>query len=817
MATIMETNLDEKKETVQTNECYHCGADCGHTPVVMEEKAFCCEGCKMVYEILDSNGLCNYYDLEKTPGIQLKGRKLEQYAYLDDPEVVDQLVDFTDDYQTKVHFHLPQIHCASCIWLLENLYKLNDGIFSSTVNFPKKEIRISFENKTTDLRKIVELLASIGYAPAINLGNLDGPKQKAVDKTIFYKLGIAGFAFGNIMLMSFPEYLGLHMTPDYQFQVWFGAINILLALPVVFYSGWDYLKSAYLGIKHRHLNMDVPISLGILTLFLRSLYEIISLTGAGYLDSLAGLVFFLLIGKWFQQKTFHHLSFERDYKSYFPIAATVREGNKEYDLVVSKLEKGQIIVIRNSELIPADGILLKGDGQIDYSFVTGEADPVNRQIGEKLFAGGRQTGERIEVQLTKKVSQSYLTQLWNEEAFQKEQRSQTSELADRVAKYFTMIILTIAFATLFFWLPKDITLAINAFSAVLIIACPCAVALSVPFTFGNSLRIFAQNGFFLKNVQVIETLQNASAIVFDKTGTLTGAQEATVQFEGVQLSVAEKTGIRSLCLQSSHPLSRQIANNLTEAPAPVDHFKEITGKGIQGIVDGTSIKVGSKSFILGPESKAQGDGVFVEVNGNLSGYFKINHAFRPGLKSLMQQLNEGFKRFLLSGDNDRERARFEPLFDQPDQLRFKQSPKDKLQFIQALQSQKETVVMIGDGLNDAGALKQSNCGIVVADDTNNFTPASDAILSADKFHLLPVFIRFAAGNLRLVFAAYFLALIYNIIGLSFAVQGTLSPVIAAILMPASSITIVVFGVLSSNWLAYRLGLFNWGDKSHSQG
>ncbi|MCB0643921.1 MAG: heavy metal translocating P-type ATPase metal-binding domain-containing protein, partial [Phaeodactylibacter sp.] len=735
---------------------------CADSPVQLEDKAFCCEGCKMVYEILNSNGLCNYYDLEQNPGVRLKGRKLEQYAYLDDPEVVDQLIDFSDGQQTKVHFHLPQIHCASCIWLLENLYKLNDGVVASTVNFPKKEINIRFLNEETTLRAIVELLASIGYAPAINLGNLDAPKQKAVDRTIFYKLGVAGFAFGNIMLMSFPEYLGLHTAPDQEFQIWLGALNILLALPVVFYSGWDYLKSAFLGLKHRYLNMDVPISLGILTLFIRSLYEILTFTGAGYLDSLAGLVFFLLIGKWFQQKTFHHLSFERDYRSYFPIAATVREGDEEYDLVVSKLKKGQIIIVRNGELIPADGILLKGQGHIDYSFVTGEADPVDRYVGDKLYAGGRQTGERIEVQLTKKVSQSYLTQLWNEEAFQKEQKSHTSQLADRVARLFTVIILTIAFATLFYWLPKDITLAINAFSAVLIIACPCAVALTVPFTFGNSLRILAQNGFFLKNVQVIETLQTASAIVFDKTGTLTGTQRAQVQFEGETLRAEEERWVRSLCLQSSHPLSRQIAESLDVPALPIEAFEEITGQGIQGRVDGQQIKVGSQQFIGAAENHSNKRGVYVAINGEIKGSFNLDNALRPGLSTLMQQLKVGFKRFLLSGDNDRERARLEPYFDGAEQLRFQQSPKDKLDFIKKLQAERETVVMIGDGLNDAGALKQSNCGIVIADDTNNFTPASDAILAADQFERLPAFIRFAKGNLKLVYVAYFLALIYNI-------------------------------------------------------
>jgi Cu+-exporting ATPase len=612
--------------------CYHCGEPVPDVSIHIDDKLFCCQGCKMVFEILNENDLCSYYDIEENAGISLKGRKKVQYAYLDDQEVREQLIDFTDDETTKIRFHLPQIHCASCIWLLENLYKLNDGITHSTVNFPKKEIAISYLESETTLRKIVELLDSIGYAPAINLSDLEKNKQKAVSRRLYYQLGIAGFAFGNIMLLSFPEYLGLHLGGSEQFPFWFGLLNIALALPVVFYSGWDYLKSAFLGIKHRHLNMDVPISLGIVTLFIRSTYEILSLSGAGYLDSLAGLVFFLLIGKWFQQKTFHHLSFERDYKSYFPIAATMREEGEEISIPVNKLDVGDTIIVKNGELIPADGLLLKGQASVDYSFVTGEADPVSKALGEKLYAGGRQVGESIEITLTRKVSQSYLTQLWNDEAFQKEDDTRSGRLADKIAQYFTWIILTIAFSTLAFWLPKDMSLAFNAFTAVLIIACPCAVALSIPFTFGNSIRILGRNNFYLKNIHVIEKLQEISTIVFDKTGTLTSSQNGQVDYIGVPLTEEEKSKLQALIRQSAHPASRQINQWLGERPSvesPKD-FKELVGKGVQGTVNGQLIRLGSAAFLkeYAQASTLDGKGVFLQIGDQIKGSFQLKGRYR---------------------------------------------------------------------------------------------------------------------------------------------------------------------------------------------
>ncbi len=781
------------KNSITTNIlCYHCGESCDNKPILLIEKPFCCEGCKMVYEILNTNGLCQFYDLEEKAGISLKGKKSAQYAYLDDEKIVGQLINFSNEKISKATLHIPQIHCASCIWLLENLYKLNDGILASKVNFLKKEVYITFSNKSTTFRKIVDLLAAIGYDPAINLSALDEPKKKAVDKRFYYQLGIAGFAFGNIMLLSLPEYFGLTETT---FREVFGYLNILLILPVVFYSGRDYLTSAWQGLRQQYLNIDVPISLGILTLFSRSVFEVLTHTGAGYLDSLAGLVFFLLIGKWFQQATYHQLSFERDYKSYFPIAATVIKNGLETSVALSQLTIGDQIVLRHGELIPTDGLLLKGTARIDYSFVTGESEPVRKEIGEKLFAGGRQTGGTIQLTVTKKVAQSYLTQLWNEDTFQKDTETTTSQLANKVGRYFTIVILTIAFATLVYWLPKDIPLAINAFTAVLIIACPCAVALSIPFTFGNAMRLMGRAGFYLKNTNVIERLNEIDSIVFDKTGTVTNATESQLNYKGAILSEEEQLAVYALTKQSSHPISRQIADFLldngklssTLKVPEITDFKEIIGKGIQGFTNGLFVEIGKTAGTLTQ------NGTVIKINGQQKGIFISQNSYRKGFQDLIKKWKSAYQLFLLSGDNDKERTTLQKWLVK-ENLYFDQSPKDKLQFIKDRQAFGDKILMLGDGLNDAGALQQADVGIVISENTNNFTPACDAILDARQFDRLPDFIRYAQQSLKVVYAAYGLAFIYNVIGLSFAVKGTLSPVIAAILMPLSSVTIVAFGV-----------------------
>lgn len=804
MAVKTATTKNNSK-TSDTASCFHCGEPCATTVVTFDDKGFCCEGCRTVYEILNANDLCRYYDLDDQAGWNVKAKPQEEYAYLDDEQVQARLIDFTDGETTRVHFEIPQIHCASCIWLLEKLYKLNEGILSSKVNFLQKTIYIQFDETKISLRKLVEVLNSIGYAPAIRLKDLDESKRGSYERQYIYKLGVAGFAFGNIMLLSFPEYLGLDALAEGSFARFFGYMNIFLALPVLFYSGSEYLRSAWRGLMRRELNIDVPIAIGILTLFLRSVYEILSHTGAGYLDSLAGLVFFLLIGKWFQQRTYHRIAFDRDYRSYFPIAANKVTEEKIIPTSLDKLQIGDQIVIKNGELIPADAVLEIGEAHIDYSFVTGESEPVRMTAGEKLFAGGRQVGDPITVRLIKSVSQSYLTSLWNEEAFVKDQETQASKLANKVGTYFTVVILLIAFATLSFWLPRDMSVAINAFTAVLIIACPCAVALAIPFIFGNVLSILGRQQFFMKNTNVIEALDSISAVIFDKTGTLTNRKEAQVSYRGAALDAAEKAALYALSNPSNHPKSQAIAHFLSEdidvLPKTTD-WSETTGKGVAARIGNQAYQLGSGSW-LGVDA-GQNGGVFWSKEGEVQGAFQVQHSLREGTDQLFAYWRPKAEIHLLSGDNPRDANLFSQLLP-AERLHFQQSPHDKLAFIQEKQKRHQ-VLMFGDGLNDAGALKQSDVGIVITENTNNFTPASDAILAAEQFDQLPRFLAFAKKSIRLVYGAYGFAFVYNIIGLSFAVQGALSPVIAAILMPLSSISIALYGLLSSSYLAWRMNI-----------
>jgi Cu+-exporting ATPase len=280
------------------------------------------------------------------------------------------------------------------------------------------------------------------------------------------------------------------------------------------------------------LNIDIPIAIGILVMFVRSTVDIIMNYGSGFFDSLTGLVFFMLLGKMFQIKTYSFLSFERDFKSYFPIAITRIQGNLEESVPIYDIEKGDRLLIRNQELIPADGILISETAKIDYSFVTGEAIPITKKSGDKVFGGGKQIGKMIEMEVLYSVSQSYLTQLWSNDVFQKNVVQKHKTITDQISRYFTPILLLIAFISFGYWIFKDTNTAFNVFTAVLIVACPCALALTAPFTFGNILRILGKRKFYLKNALVIEQLAKVDTIVFDKTGTITTNRISNIAYEG---------------------------------------------------------------------------------------------------------------------------------------------------------------------------------------------------------------------------------------------------------------------------------------------
>ena len=447
---------------------------------------------------------------------------------------------------------------------------------------------------------------------------------------------------------------------------------------------------------------------------------------------------------------------------------------------------------------------------IDYSFVTGESLPVEEEMGEMIYAGGKQIGSNIEMLVVKEVAQSYLTKLWNRDDIKKRNENDNERsFVHLLARYFTWLVLGTSVSAAAFWLLKgNAALALRAATAVLIVACPCALTLSNTFTNGNIIRILGRNRLYLRNAQAIEDIANINYIVFDKTGTLTNGRYQNISYEGKPLSKNILQKLAALASQSTHPSSRAVVGWTNENPSQfkIAAFTETPGSGIEALVDGELITLGSRRFVTGSKVHDVDSGVYFSINNEVLGKFIFRNQYREKIPTLIQTLRSKYNLAVLSGDNAGEKNYLQELLGFDANILFHQQPEDKLEVIKRLQLEGKKVMMIGDGLNDAGALKQADVGIAVAENTNNFTPASDGIIEAGQLHRLNKFIKLCKDNKRIIMVSFIVSLLYNIVGNYFAVQGLLSPMLSAVLMPISSISILIITFGASNLSAWKMRL-----------
>lgn len=781
--------------------CFHCGENCPDTNFQIDEKYFCCSGCIAVYNLLNEAGLCTYYDLNLHAGAnQRKSVREGKYMFLESPDVAKQLITFRENGQVYATFYIPLIHCSSCIYLLENFHRICKGVVRTDVQFLKKEMTVIFNEGETSLREIVESLDKIGYEPYISHSHSASKKKLKPARKLIYQLGVAGFCFGNIMLFSIPEYFSGSAASEPFLEGIFRYLNVIFSLPVFFYSASPFFISAWKGIRQKHMNIDLPVAVAVTVTFIRSLTDVFLMDGAGYFDAMTGIVFFMLAGKLLQERTKKFLSFDRDYKDYFPMAViAVDESGEQKTTLLSDIKEGDHLLIYNNELIPADSILIKGKCLIDYSFVTGESLPVEKAPGDLIYAGGRQLSGVIELQLVKETPASRLMQLWSNE-LEKEHENKSNDKNSFVhilARNFTLIVFTIAAVSAVYWWSNDASKIWPAVTSILIIACPCGLLLTSTFTNGHVLRILAANGFYLRNSSIIERIGNIKKIVFDKTGTLTSVESMTADYEGNVLDYEERQRIASAIQASLHSFKNAVLDYLdVKSFYEARDFKEYPGLGVEAYVGGNFYQVGTAAFFDFKKARTtEGTFLYIFKNGKQQGFFTIRQGLRTGMESMFNRLRKQVSLFLFSGDEPYQASLFGKLFGK--EMFFKLSPVEKLSQVSMLindsryEKKPGCVAMVGDGLNDAGALKKSDVGICITDDIHRFTPAGDAILHGDKLRMIDKLILFCRKSRSTIYFCFGISIVYNITGLFFAVQGKLSPLMAAILMPLSTVTIVI--------------------------
>ena len=733
---------------------------------------------------MSTNTITSEKDLSCHPTAENEFSSVGKWAYYNQQDAAADLYNFQNDEQASITVTIPEIHCSNCVFNIEKMPAKIRGLEQAQVNFSSKAATFVFRKDQLGLGDLLNQLEEAGYPPVLQRNKSQANKK--YNRELIIKLGVAGFCFGNIMLLSFPDYLSLKLSDLGLEKNLFAYLNVILSIPVFFYSGNTYLLNAWKNLRNKTSHIDIPIALGMMALFITSLVQIIGDTGVGYLDSLAGLVFFLLIGKWYQNKTYASLDFERDYLDYFPLAVSKLAGEEVELTGIKDIRVGDRILIRNGELIPADARLVEGEAFMDYSFITGESAPKHVRTGEILWAGGRQTGGSMLIELVKDVQGSYLAGLWTKDEFQKE-KGGIALILQNISKYFTIGILVMATITAIVWAFIDPSRIPMTVAAVLIVSCPCALALSMPFTSGTAVRLLGKNGFFCKDSSVIGRMFQVDTMVIDKTGTLTTSMMDEPKFIGNALTEDEKKMIYTISSQSTHPLSRSIAAHFKGSKLESREFESHDGKGIEALAGGKMIRMGSASYLGRSDLQVDETSVHLEIDGEYKGVFIFEQEYREGIEKVIAELAASYPLHLVSGDNYQLASELSTYFSSEN---YKNSPEDKLEFIRRKEEEGGRILMLGDGLNDSGALQASDIGISVAEDIHQFTPASDVILSSKSIGRLHKFLSFATGIKRVIWISLFFSLMYNTIGLYFAMSGLLTPLICAILMPASSVSVV---------------------------
>jgi len=787
----------EVEQQEQPACCIHCGDDLSETGSVMRSgESFCCEGCEQVYDLLQDHGLNGYYQL---PGrSSLKPVRKKSYDWMNVPEVTSKLYLYNDGTYARINFYLSGMHCASCIWLLEKLPNLHPAILRAEADITTGLLQLSVNPREIKPGEIAALLDTLGYSPEVQ-----GAATKPSRKWLF-RLGIAGFCFGNVMLFSFPEYLGLHPVHDEMFFHLFGYLNLFLSIPSLFYSGIDYLKNAWRSLVQRTMHVDVPLALGMVALFGTTAYDILSGSGPGYADSLTGLIFFLLVGKWYQEGIYRRFRMDRDYQAHLPMAACRLENGKEFFVPIQEVKVSDIVRVKPGEVVPADGRLEAGEGSLDYALITGESAAVPVSYGEKVFAGAGIVSGTLDIKVSRSPDQSYLASLWKDAHFRGHADRSFMRRIDRVAGIFIQVILVISVISFLAWLPAGADKAWRVLAAILIITCPCALALSMPFIFGNMSRIMAKDGLYLRDTGMLERLAKVNLVALDKTGTLSVPGAGSVRFNGTPLSEEDKEAIGAMAHASTHPLSKAIAAGFPNVPLPGDDMEHVSGKGIQLNRNGSVYQLGSASWlnVLTTEKPQPGSSlVYVAKDGKSIGHFYLRNQFRPGVDRMLAHLKP-MEVHVISGDHDAEARRLAEMGGEHLHTFFKMAPDEKVTHLERLKEDGFTPLFVGDGLNDTGALSAAAVGLAITDGNSGLLPASDGILPGKALYRLPYFMNLAQRAMSLTRFSLAISLSYNVVGLAFAISGNLSPLVAAILMPLSSVSVVAFALISTYLAAY---------------
>lgn len=832
----LNTKKTDNNQLAKT-KCAHCGLDVNYKneSICRDNKHFCCKACSYVYQIINDLGLTNFYNIKDSLDIDnKKSAHVEDinYGHFSGKEFERLYVKYSSANQAEITFFLKDIHCAACIWLIEKIEDLIPGVISANVNFSDNTVNIKFKPSIVTISKIASTLNSLGYPPqAIMPDEIENAQNKA-NKKLVSQIAVAGVCAGNTMLIAVSLYQGFFSGIEEKYLNFFQWFSFAITLPCLIYSANPFYKAALGGLKARILHIDLPISFGIVIGFLASFWNTVNQNDKVYYDSICMLVFLLLVSRWLQKKgTSFALNSNELLYGIIPSLSRRIDKNNIVETFSGELKKGELCLVKESEIFPVDGIIKKGETNVDLSILTGESLPKKLKVNENVYAGSLNLSSPVEVEATETASESRIAKLILDAKHRSKNKAKFIQLTDKVSSYFVLIVFSVALASaIYFYLKFGFQESLDRTLSLLIISCPCAIGLSAPLSFAVALKNAQKKGIFIRSEETFEKLLKIKKIYFDKTGTLTLSKQEVnsiyllkdsnfIKMEFNKNLTEENSKLLSniLSLESEvkHPIAFAIKDFLKDKGIKVEKIEELQYEPSLGVFqkDHKKIKrVGSLNWHqkLNIKNITEVEEItkkLTEKNLTPSIYSEdqlakliigTGNLIKAGTQDVIRFFKENnIETNIISGDiEETTRNVAREIGVKSENTFFLMTPERKVSKIRDSQLQFETA-MVGDGANDAAAMKEASISIAVKGGAEASLKLADVFISSDSIYLIEELFKSAKKATDVVKRNLLFSLFYNIMGATAAIYGLINPLVAAIFMPLSSLTVVISSLSSS--------------------
>ncbi|PNH98304.1 heavy metal translocating P-type ATPase [Vibrio diazotrophicus] len=776
--------------------CYHCGEDVPENTdfkvtILNEERDMCCPGCKTVAETIVDNGLVSYYQFRTTTAdrVELVPEQLKALIHYDNSDVQAEFVRNVDSH-SEVTLSLEGVSCAACAWLIEKQLVKEPGVIGIRVNTTTNRALLSWDKSSAKLSDILSRIHNLGYKAAPFEADKHEAQYHQSMKQYLYRLGIAGLATMQVMMLAVALYLEAFADLDSEFKNYFRWVSLLFATPVLLYSAFPFYVNAWRSIKGRTLGMDVPVSIALIFAYVASLFATVTQKGEVFFESISMFTFFLLVGRFLEMRARRKAAAASgNLLKLIPAIATRIDSSQT---PVKTLQIGEKIRVLPGEHIPADGAVISSRIHVDESMLTGESLPVVKNIGDAVYAGTLNGDESFDLEVTATKANSVISNIVRLQDDAQSSKPKIAEIADVVARYFVAIILVIALGTWLFWHSSRPDDAFWIMLSVLVATCPCALSLATPTAITCATSRLGSYGILLRKNHVFETLCNVNHLVLDKTGTLT---HGNIEISEVKVHSQEWTKEQCLAIAAgleqyaNHPIARAFKPYLNADFVSSD-VKNIIGSGIEGSFEGYRVCIGNADYVL--ESKDiinERNAVYMSIDAKHVATFFYQDPIRSEAKSFIEKFHQaGIRITLLTGDSQ---VNAETVASElgVDNVIAQAKPEDKLNYLRSLDPQ-DITLMVGDGINDAPTLAGAHLSVAMGGGTDVAKASADMVLLGDKLDRLLDARELALKTRSIIRQNLAWALGYNLVILPLAVAGFVAPYVAVVGMSASSIIVV---------------------------